>query len=397
MVQAIYKCRACGSPDLIDILDLGDQYLSDFRRDNKKPPKYPLVIIICNECKLVQLRHTTPPSDMYHERYGFKSGINEVIKADLGEVVDLAFQYNNDPQTWLDIASNDGTLLSFVPEDIYRVGVDPVRFLCEEAREHADVIVNDYFSADVGGEYDVITSVSCFYDMPDPNQFVRDVNDVLADGGVWIIQQNYLLTTIQLSAVDNFCHEHLEYYTLYSLERLLHRFGLEINSVLTSPINGGSIRAVVTRVGTFEVDDSVHKQRAIEEKYGIVELETYIEFSKRATKSLLELVRLVRSLKRQGKSIHILGASTRGSTIWQAAKIDERYIDYVVERNPAKVGAMFSAIGVRIIGEEQCRHLGPDYMLIGPWFLAESIMERERPFMKQGAHFILPLPKVQVI
>lgn len=144
--MALSSCRSCGSRELEQFLDLGEQYIADFREDDLKPPKYPLVAVFCHVCKLVQLADTVPQKEMYHERYGFKSNISGSIRSDLDDVVTHAFQYINDPTNWLDEGSNDGTLLSFVPSDIFRVGIDPVGFLCVEAEEHADLIINDYFT-----------------------------------------------------------------------------------------------------------------------------------------------------------------------------------------------------------------------------------------------------------
>lgn len=399
-MRAIKQCRACGDTKLKEFLDLGKQYLSDFRDDREKTPAYPLVAVLCDSCKLVQLKHTTPQHEMYHDRYGFKSGISDSIKRDLDDIVTHAYQYQNDPKTWLDIASNDGTLLSFVPEDVYRCGVDPVGFLCEEAKQHADIIVNDYFSADCLQEdfsYDVVTSVSCFYDMPDPSKFVEDVKEVLSDHGVWVIQQNYLLTTMQLNAVDNFCHEHLEYYTLLSLENLLERFGLEVNEVELSMVNGGSIRTIVSRKGMFPVDSSVAEQRQIELDFGVQNLQPYKEFAEEVMTELNKLRNMVIDWTSNGKKVAILAASTRGATIWQSAELDERYISYAVERNPAKVGKYFTAIGVPIISEEAFRTLRPDYAIIGPWFFRDEIQEREKDYLQNGGTLVNPLPKVELI
>jgi len=399
-MKAIKQCRACGSERLQDFLDLGEQYLSDFRRDNTKTPKYPLVATFCENCTLVQLRHTTPQHEMYHDRYGFKSGVSDSIKQDLDDIVTHGFQYKNDPLKWLDIASNDGTLLSFVPEDVYRVGVDPVTFLCKEAEQYADEIVDDYFTAkSVEGyePFDVITSVSCFYDMPDPNQFVADVAQSLDRRGVWIIQQNYLMTTVELNAVDNFCHEHLEYYTLKSLEHLLNKHGLEVNEVRTSMVNGGSLRTVVSHQGAFDVDESVYLQRDREEDYCLNTLATYREFANNVMGELNKLHRMLKEFKDEGKTTYILAASTRGATIWQSAEIDHNLVDAAVERNPAKVGAQFTAVGIPIISEEEARKNRPDYMVIGPWFFDEEIVKREKAYLETGGKLIKPLPKVEII
>lgn len=398
-VRVISSCRSCGSGNLTFVLDLGEQYLSDFRDDDSKPPKYPLRAVLCEDCKLVQLRHTAPSSEMYHENYGFKSGISDSIKADLKEIVQLGLDWIPAPMNWLDIASNDGTLLSYVPKPIWRVGVDPVKFLCDEATQHAEKIVNKFFDAEdfLMDKFDVVTSISCFYDMDDPNKFVGDVAKVLDELGIWIIQQNYLLPTLRLNAIDNFCHEHLEYYTLKSLEPLLERHDLEVIDLSTNMVNGGSLRTVVARKGAFMKSTAVFEQREIEAKYRLGDVKTYTDFAERAKNNLAELKALVDDLNADGNKIYILAASTRGSTIWQAAGIDERDVDYAVERNPAKVGKYFSAIGIPIISEEEARKLEPDFMIVGPWFFADEIIKREHQFLEDGGSLIVPLPGLRVI
>lgn len=397
-MEAIKECRACKGKDLTEFLDLGEQYLSDFRKDSSRPPKYPLVIALCSDCYLVQLMHTTPQNEMYHDRYGFKSGISDSIKNDLKDIVRHALKYQSAPSKWLDIASNDGYLLSQVPRETYRVGVDPVSFLCEEAKQHADLIINDYFDSKlVRDKFDVITSISCFYDMPDPSKFVKDVKEVLSENGVWIIQQNYLLTTMKLAAVDNFCHEHLEYYTLLSLENLLNKFGLEVNEITLSDVNGGSIRTVVSHKGAYPVDKSVKAQRVIEWEYNLDSILPYEHFAIGVEKQLNDLRSVVTNLKASDKTIYILAASTRGSTIWQSANIDDTLVDYAVERNPAKVGKWFSPVRIPIISEEQARKNKPDYMIVGPWFFADEIIKREKQYLKDGGHLIIPLPEVKIV
>lgn len=405
-MKAITACRACQSQNLTTFLELGDQYLSDFRPDRSRPTKAPLTVVFCQDCTLVQLKHSVPQLEMYHENYGFKSGVSDSIKQDLDSVVINAFQYHNDPRSWLDIASNDGTLLSFVPSDVYRVGVDPVGFLCEEAIQHADVIVNDFYSIETMRaqpwfhdkvKFDVITSVSCFYDMPDPGKFVEDVEKVLAPHGAWVIQQNYLLSTLEYLAVDNFCHEHLEYYTLTSLEKLLNRYGLEVNEVRVSDVNGGSIRTVVSHKGSLPIDESVEEWRRVEWTAEVDRIETYQQFAEKLGDKLERLHHLVRELRSQGKTIAILAASTRGGTIWQSAEIDRSLVEYAIERNPAKVGKYFSAIDIPIISEEEARGKRPDYMLVGPWFFSEEIIDREQEYLANGGHLIIPLPELRII
>lgn len=399
-MRTITKCRACDSANLTDVLNLGEQYLSDFREDDKKPPKYPLEVVLCDDCKLVQLRHTTPSHEMYHERYGFKSGVNDTIKNDLKDIVYHALCIKPSPRKWLDIASNDGTLLSFVPKRVRTYGCDPIKKLCTEAEAKAGKIVNDFYRAEHfadDGPFDVITSISMFYDLDDPNKFVREVAAMLAEDGIWVIQQNYLLTTMQLNAVDNICHEHLEYYSLLALCNLLEKFGLEVNHVSTSMINGGSFRTVVSRKGQYPVDNSVNQQLYEEERFGIHREQTYKGFALEVLNQLEELKRLIDDINSKGDDVYIYGASTRGGTIWQGAGLDVKDLPYAVERNPEKVGRKIASIGVPIISEEQARKEHPDFMLVSPWFFKDEFIKRESEYLKNGGRFIFPLPTVEIV
>lgn len=409
-MKTITKCRSCDGV-ITEFLDLGEQHVSDFRVDNTKTSKYPLVAVICDDCKLVQLRDTTPSEEMYHENYGFKSGVSDSIKNDLKDIVSTGLEYHQDVKKWLDIASNDGTLLSFVPTTVYRVGVDPIAKYCREAKLHSNRIVNGFFSAapftsyfSVGSsgeaiveKFDVITSISCFYDMDDPNKFVGDVAKVMDKNSIWIVQQNYLLPTLQLNAVDNFCHEHLEYYTLLSLEPLLARHGLEVIDLSTSMVNGGSLRTIIAKKGSYPIQDAVEKQRSIELDHGLDTIEPYERFAREVWDNLKDLKFLVDTINKDEKVAYILAASTRGATIWQAAGITEDDVPYAVERNQEKVGKYFNAVGMPIISEGKARELNPDYMIVGPWFFADEIVRREQKYVRNGGKLIIPLPKLTVV
>lgn len=148
----ITYCRSCGSDKLKDIISLGSQYLSDFIIEGEaKPPKYPLDLVMCKECTLVQLRETTPSSELYTPRYGYKSGISETIKADLRDVVEKAQKYVNlkEGDIWIDQGSNDGTLLSFVPDGIIKIAVEPIKKLAEDSKKYANIVINDFWSYEV--------------------------------------------------------------------------------------------------------------------------------------------------------------------------------------------------------------------------------------------------------
>lgn len=388
----LMQCRSCKHEGLESLINLGSQYLSDFRTDDIKPPKYPLELMRCPNCNFVQLRESAPLSEMYTPNYGFKSGVNDTIKNDLKSIVDEAKTYTKG-KIVMDIGANDGTLLNNYDSSYYKIAFEPITKLANQIQ--AQEVINDFFFP-IKAKCDIITSISMFYDVEDPEKFVRDVSSMLKEDGVWIIQQNYFLTSLKLNGYDNICHEHIGYHTLLSMEHLLNRLGLEVVKVSTSMINGGSFRTIVRWKG-HKVDSSVSKQRQIEKDYKLDTSEPYENFSLRIEEETNKLKELLDKIKKEGKKVYIYGASTRGGTIWQYAGLDVKDLPYAVERNPEKVGKKIASIGVPIISEEQARQEKPEYMLVSIWFFEPEINKRESEYLKNGGHLIYPLPEVKII
>lgn len=396
----IEQCRVCHHDGLEEILDLGEQHLSDFRSDSSLPPTFPLTLLLCTKCSLVQLSETVDRENMYHDGYGYRSGVNEQIRRNLKMLVNKAIGFVEKPGNWLDIACNDGTLLSMVPQDVFRVGVDPVKKFKVESELHADLIVDDYFpSNQLSNEFnfDVITSISMFYDLDDPNQFVSTIADYLARKGIWVVQQNYLVSMIKNLSFDNVCHEHIEYYSLTAMNYLIERHNLEIINVFEDVINGGSIITIIAHQGEYVPDESVSNYLKMESEFGVIHPSAYANFRLSVDDVSKRLYELISKLKSESKSVSIYGASTRGAVIWQKAGLDFRLIDNAVERQEEKFGKFFSAISVPIISEYEMRKNPPDYLLIGPWFLRESFVAREVDFLKNGGKMIFPLPEIEII
>jgi NDP-4-keto-2,6-dideoxyhexose 3-C-methyltransferase len=355
--------------------------------------------MFCEGCGLAQLSETVPRELMYHDRYGFKSGVNESIRADHRSIVESTLR-KVQPRRWLDIACNDGTLLSCVPADVFREGIDPVAKYAHEAEQHAHHITNAFFHPRFypRQKFDVVTSISMFYDIDQPNEFVDGVKQVLAPNGVWVIQQNYLADTLRLNAVDNVCHEHITYYSLYALQKLLVRHGLEVFDVEFSSVNGGCIRTFVARQGVFPVEDRVAEQVQYEMlNVGLHSVAPFEAWGKRVWARLNDLAQLVDEANDRNERVAIYGASTRGGTIWQAAGFTDLDFCYAVDRNPEKVGKIMSSIGVPIVSEEVARADKPDYMVASIWFFKDAILRREDDYLAAGGKFVFPLPDFEVV
>jgi len=402
----IKNCRSCNSKSLVRILSLGEHYLSDFTKTNRKPKAFPLTIVLCKKCFLVQLEYTTPQKYLYTERYGYKSGINQTMQNELKEITQKALQKigkNKKNITVVDIGANDGTLLKNYPKKNYRIGVEPITKFAVEAGKHADKIINDYFSFSSyqktlkDKKANIVTAISCFYDMEKPNIFIEDVKKIMKDDGIFIIQQNYLVGMLQQNAFDNIVHEHLEYYSLLSLTNLLEKHNLEVFDLEERTLNGGSFRTYIAIKGKRKKTKAVLKMKKYENELKLNNKTIYLNFAKKIKINKQKIYDFIKKETNKGKLIYLYGASTRGNTLLQYFELDNKLIKKAVERNPEKWGKIISSVGIPIISEEEARKDKPDYMLVLPWFFKEEFLKREKKYLDNGGHFIFPLPNLRIV
>ena len=409
-------CRVCGSSALKKVIDLGDQHLqgSFVKADKELPPlrKLPTAVVRCDPmqdekaCGLLQMQHTVPPEVLY-SAYWYRSGTNNTMRNHLKGIADRASSMVQSKKPLvLDIGCNDGTLLKCYPSNYEKFGVDP----SDVAKEVADgiTVVQDLFPSHEltsilnGRKFDVITSIAMFYDLEDPTNFVREIKKSLSPDGVWIFEMSYMPTMLQMNAYDTICHEHLEYYSLAAIEFILRATDMKLIDVELNTINGGSVRCFVTHSSNFKFKNPEFQERirALRQQEFDLELDTdkpYQNFQDRINIHKDELIALLRKIKREGKKIHLYGASTKGNTILQWCGIDSRMIDFAAERNPDKYGASTLGTDIPIISEEESRKLKPDYYLVLPWHFKEEFLQREAETIKAGTKMIFPLPTVEVI
>ncbi len=402
----IKKCRSCGSKNLHDITSFGNLYLSDFVKDDSKPPRHLLVLILCRDCSLLQLKHTAPQSQLYTEHYGYRSGINQTMRTELKGIVEKCIEKvksENKKLTVVDIGANDGTLLKNYPKIFERIGVEPVKKLAKECKEHADIVVNDFynytsFEKKVGKKKaQIVTAISCFYDMEEPNDFIIDVKKILDTDGILVIQQNYLVKMLTQNAFDNIVHEHLEYYSLLSLQNLLKKHGLEVFDLELRELNGGSFRTYICHTNTRTISNTVFEQMQLEKLINLQRKKIYTDFAKRIRSIKDDVHNFIKQEVKSGKKVYLYGASTRGNTLLQYFKLDKKLIEKAVERNPEKWGTKIASVDIPIISEEQARSEKPDYMLVLPWFFKTEFLEREKKYLESGGHFIFPLPFLEIV
>ncbi len=406
---AITNCRVCDSDQFNKIIDLGNHKVSTFGESD--PPEVPLSLCMCGECGLVQLEHNTNPSLMWNEDYGYRSGVNETMRNHLEGIVTQVESIVSleEGDIVVDIGSNDGTLLGNYPPGVVKVGFEPSKNVASEAAKmflarDEDVtkwkIVHDFFKEgpykrNFENKAKVITAISMFYDLEDPNEFLQDINEVLDDDGIFVVQQNYVKGMIEQGAVDNICHEHLEYYSLGTMEYLLDRNELEVFDVSENNLNGGSFRTLIQKKGgSREISDRVQEMRDGESHLG--EEQTYLDFAETANNNFKQLKDYVDGQIEDGKKVYIYGASTRGGTLLQGAGIDHEQIIGAAERNPAKWGKTMMSTGIPMVSEEEARE-DADVFVVLPWFFRDEFVKREDDFIRSGGEMCFPLPKFEVV
>lgn len=407
-------CRVCGSSSLTPVIDLGPQYLQgSFVKPGKEMPstrKINCSLVRCNPqldenaCGLLQMEHSVPPEILY-AAYWYRSGTNATMRNHLKGIVDEAMALLKSPKgNVLDIGCNDGTLLGYYPASFEKYGCDPsdVAQEVKGAKVVQDIFPSAELSKVMGdAQMDVITSIAMFYDLEDPVAFVKNIKRSLSPEGIWVFEMSYMPRMIELDSYDTICHEHLEYYSLAVLEKIAAMGDMKIFKISFNDINGGSIRCFATHKesGLYYNLADHHLMNEIRQKEFDLELDTdkpYIAFQYRIEKVKDDLHNLLVDLKRQGKKVHIYGASTKGNTILQWCDINNMLVEYAAERNPDKYGAYTLGTNIPIISEAESRAMNPDYYLVLPWHFKAEFIEREKEALEKGTGFIFPIPTIDI-
>mgnify|MGYP001600201739 FL=1 len=417
-MHLVYRktCRICGSSALTQVIDLGEQYLqgSFIKPGKENPPlrKIPTKLVRCDPtideeaCGLLQTETSVPPVILY-SAYWYRSGTNQTMRDHLKGIADVASDFVGKADARvLDIGCNDGTLLFSYPDSFVKFGVDPSDIAREIPR--GITVVQDTFPSHelngliAGRRFDIVTSIAMFYDLENPVDFVEQVKAILSEDGIWIFEVSYMPAMLAMNSYDTICHEHLEYYSFSVIENLMQRCGMKVIKVEFNNINGGSIRCYVTHVSNFKFKSRENQQtlEQVRQQEFDLELDTdkpYKNFQDRINRHKEELSGLLKALKREGKKIHIYGASTKGNTILQWCGLDNTIIDYAADRNPDKDGARTIGTDIPIVSEEKSRAMKPDYYLVLPWHFRDEFLDREKAFLDAGGGFIFPLPTIETI
>lgn len=405
LFNTIERCRICGATDLHPAIDLGSQFLaSNFVPTNEGLPldrlKAPLACVVCGSCGLLQLRDTVDRDELFRS-YFYRSGTNPMMREALRDVMahakDTVGLEAGD--SILDIGANDGTLLSMFPSDYRRVGVEPAANIDRSGLDDSIRISRTYFTREAaeklldGEPARLVTSIAMMYSVPDLNRFVADIKSILASDGVWITQLSYLPRIVDTLSFYDICHEHIYYFTLRTLSKLVERHGLTITDVSENDVNGGSIRAYITHVESGVAPTSAVQDLLAKEEQGAWDdPATYESFMARVDAMRDVVVSYLERRRREGRTVIGLGASTKGNVLLQYFGIDGSLLPAISERNPDKVGLRTLGTDIELISEEAARQLDPAAMLVLIWFFRDELLKRERGYLEQGGSLLFPMP-----
>ncbi|WP_141730832.1 class I SAM-dependent methyltransferase [Oligoflexus tunisiensis] len=419
MYETLTKCRICGNQALTEVVSLGTQSLTGKfpRATDEEIQSIPLELVKCDQeknasaCGLLQLLYTGKLEDMYGEGYGYRSSLNPMMVKHLAEKVKKIEQWAeleaND--LVLDIGSNDATTLKqYSTPNLMLVGIDPSgRNFMDYYPEHIRLIPEFFSAQSISGKYGakkarIITSFSMFYDLEDPMNFMMQVFDTLEDGGLWVFEQSYMPTMLNMNSYDTICHEHLEYYGLHQIKWMTDRVGLKILDVELNNVNGGSFSIIAQKPRrTSKCDDklpaSAAKLLKDEIDWKLHTMLPYRRFASRCEQHRSETIKFFEQAKRSDQIIYGYGASTKGNVLLQYCQISADQMPFIAEVNKDKFGAFTPGTNIPIIPEHQARENRPDFFFVLPWHFRQGIIQKEREFLNRGGKLVFPLPHLDVV
>lgn len=415
LYQEIKHCRICGNTNLVSVVDLGSQALTGvFPLPGEVVEEGPLEMVKCfnasgeDACGLVQLRHDYEMEKLYGDNYGYRSALNKSMVKHLQEIVAKIERRIDlkDGDLVIDIASNDGTLLSsYKNSKLDLLGIDPTSDKFGEYYPPYIDHVPSFFTREAvkkergDKKARVVTSIAMFYDLPEPLKIMQDIESVLADDGIWVVEQSYMPAMIDNTSYDTICHEHLEYYALRQFVYMAKRANLKIIDLEFNDTNGASFAITLAKKDSQheEIAEQVQTVLDDEKTRGFDDLKVYEDFRTHTEQHRDDLKAFLNKAVSEGKKVFGYGASTKGNVILQYCGITPDVMSYIAEVNEYKFGRLTPGTLIPIVSEAEAKKMNPDYLLVLPWHFKKGIIGREAEYIEAGGHLVFPLPKIEIV
>ena len=407
------KCQICNSKNINEILNLGSSGLCDSlltKKDllKKNEKSYPLKLVRCVNCQLLQLNYIVNNKKVFHKNYPYKSGITKKLKSLLYSTSNYVinnYKFKKKPLA-IDIGSNDGTLLEGFKKNKFNViGIEPTN-IAKIANKKKIKTFQTFFDSNsarliknkIKKEANVITGTNIFAHINKLDSFLKGVINLLdKEDGIFITESHYTVDIIDDLQYDSIYHEHLRFYLLYPLKVLLESYNFKVIDAIRIPNYGGSIRVVATLNHKIKAKKSVNKLLNYEKKNKFYTANKYKIFSKNVYKTKNILLKLLNKIKKKNQKIVGIGCPGRSITLLAFCGINNKLIDYIAEQSSSlKLNYFTPNSHVQIIDEKKFFKDNPEYALILSWHYKDSIMKNLRNKGYKGK-FIIPLPYPKVI
>ena len=407
------KCRHCASDLQITFVDLGssppsNSYLT--KKTINKPEKwYPLKVMVCDNCWLVQTEDFVGVGEMFSKDYAYFSSFSSTWlehAKHFVEKVTSRFKLTSGSIV-AEIAANDGYLLQYVQDkNIPCYGIEPTHSTAQAARDKGIEIIEEFFTVvkanellSQGRQADLIVSNNVLAHVPDINDFVKGVSILLKPNGVATFEFAHLLNLVQLSQFDTIYHEHYSYLSLTAVQTIFDANGLSVFDVEELSTHGGSLRVYAQRseLGKHKTSAAVISLQEKENKLGMNDINFYHGFQSKIEQVKIDFLSFLLEAKRYGKQVVGYGAAAKGNTMMNFVGIRQDLISYVVDNNPAKKGKYMPGSRVPIVDIDYLLLTKPDYVVIFPWNLKDEVMQQLEFIQDWGGKFIISIPKLKII
>ncbi|MBA2541388.1 MAG: class I SAM-dependent methyltransferase [Deltaproteobacteria bacterium] len=406
----ITACRAC-SGELAEIVSLGQLPLANNyllpEAATTPESRYPLDLVRCRACSLVQITYTVPP-DVLFKDYLYLSSYSTTMLRHAEELVTrvIVTRMLGPNSLVAEVASNDGYLLqNYVRAGVPVLGIEPAANVAEIARGRGVHTVEEFFDAGVATRLrdthasgaDVIHANNVLAHVAELNGFVDGFRVLLADDGVLISESPYLADFLRKVEFDTIYHEHLCYYSLTALTQLFRRHDLEVVDCERLSIHGGSLRIFVRHARVARPSARVTQLLDEEREWGVAEARPYARFAAEIERVKREVITLIRDLRKQGRRVSAYGAAAKGTVMLNVCALGLEDIEFVCDKSPLKQGRVMPGVHVPIVSPDHLEHSGVDYCLLLAWNVADEIRREQAAWESRGGRFIVPSPTVQVL